>query len=126
MEQYLIDEYGVIFDPQWLKSEEDITDYFKGNKDELFACGQGYYQDEVEVLALVGDKFYKVTIHAEILSARQDRGDRLYWVDDIESVEYVEVPKPEPKIKTVVSYCFEMTDDQRQQTEALFRELKLM
>ena len=49
---------------------------------------------------------------AEIVSEKQDRGDRLYWVDYIESVTYRQVEKPEPKPKTFEIHIEDMDKDQ--------------
>lgn len=94
MDQYLIEDYGVVEDPSWLKSEDDIVDYFTDCGRDYLECGQGFFQDETTIIAKIGDKFYEITVKAEICSAKQDRGDRLYWVEDIKSVKYKEIDKP--------------------------------
>lgn len=99
-EQYLIDDYGV-FECPTLKSHLQIEKYFKSNGREYFECGQGSYQDEAYVFLKIGNKFYDVTINAEINSQRMDVGDRMYWVDKITNVEYEEVEKPEPKSRVI-------------------------
>lgn len=96
-EQYLIDDWGLFESKEWLKHPEQIEEYFKDVGYEYFECGQGFYQDEAEVYVKIGDKFYNVYITAEIGSAKQDRGDRLYWVENIESVTYDETVKMDPK-----------------------------
>lgn len=110
MEQYLIDQYGVIEDENYLKCEDDIKYYVRDMTDELFECGQGYYNDEAEVIMKIGDKFYHVTVYAEIMSSKQDRGDRLYWVDSIGGVSYREIDKPEPRVILTRRYEVEVTE----------------
>lgn len=109
MEQYLIDQYGVIEDKRWLKDVDDIEDYFEDIARDYMECGQGYYTDEAEFICKIGDRFYDVHVIAEIGSAKQDVGDRLYWIDGIKSVEYYETEKPEPKPITSVTYTFKVT-----------------
>jgi hypothetical protein len=97
MEDYLKTDYNVIDMEGELLSEDDIVPYFKDIGHEFFDCGQGYFQDEAIELVKKGDKFFEVTIIAEVYGNKQDRGDRLYYVDHIKSVTYKEIPKPEPK-----------------------------
>jgi len=80
-----------LIERKYMATEDDILGYFKDNGYGLFDCGQGYYTEEEQVFAKVGGKYYNVTVKAEIGSSKQDRGDRLYFIDDITSVEYVEV-----------------------------------
>ena len=125
MEQYLKDEYDVYEDEKWLKNENQIEDYFIDNGRDWLECGQGYYQDETDVLCKVGNKFYSVHIKAEICSAKQDYGDRLYWIEGISSVGYKEVKKPKPKEKFVVSYKLNLTKDQKKDLENHMKELNI-
>ncbi len=82
----------IIEDPRWLSSEDTIESYFKDVGREHLDCGQGYYEDEATVMCKIGDDYYEVSITAEIGSAKQDWGDRLYWVEKIESVTYTRKP----------------------------------
>lgn len=109
MEQYLVEQYGVIEDKKRLTSEESIEDYFEDIARDYMECGQGYYQDEAEFICKIGNKFYEVTVYAEIGSAKQDVGDRLYWIDGIQSVTYREIEKPAPKTVINVSYHMRIT-----------------
>lgn len=93
----LKEQYNIFEDKYYLKTENDIIPVFSDIGHDYLDCGQGYYTDTTDIIAYIAGKFYKVTINAEITSAKQDCGDRLYWVDDIKSVTYVEIPKPEPK-----------------------------
>ncbi len=113
MEKYLIEQYDVFEDAKYLTKEEDIVDYFKDDGREHFDCGQGYYQDEANLICKVADKFYDVTLYAEIMSAKQDIGDRLYWVEDITDVQYREIDKPLPKDKENVTYNLRLTAEQK-------------
>ncbi len=112
MDKYLIEQYGVIEDKKWLKDVSDIEDYFEDIARDYMDCGQGYYQDEVDFICKIGDKFYNVDVCAEIGSAKQDVGDRLYWIDSINRITYHEIKKPEPKPVTSISYNVTVTSDQ--------------
>lgn len=125
MEQYLKDEYDVYEDENWLKNENQIEDYFKDNGRDWLECGQGYYQDEADILCKIEDKFYKVHINAEVLSARQDRGEDLFWVESITSVKYKEVKKPNPKEKMDIKYELNLTKDQKEDLEKCMDKLKI-
>lgn len=112
MEDYLKEEYDVFYDPKYLRDVEQISDYFKDNGYDLFDCGQGYSQDKAVVIVMIDDKFYEVSIVADIGSSWQDRGDRLYFVDGIESVTYKEIPKPERKDRFFTTYTMYLTNDE--------------
>lgn len=122
MEQYLVEDYGVIEDKRYLTKEEDIEAYFEDSAYDYFDCGQGYYQDEKSVICCIENKFYNVTINAEIGSQKQDRGDRLYWVEYIKSVTYKETEKPQPKTRIVTIYKVWVTDEEKHQLEAFMNE----
>lgn len=122
MEKYLKEEYNIFEDENYLKNKEDIEDYFKDDYGDLLDCGQGYYQDKANVICKIGEKFYNVTIQAEIGSAKQDYGDRLYWVEGIKSVVYEEIEKPKPKEKFKITYNLELTEYQRKMLENFFEK----
>ena len=122
MEQYLIKDYDVIEDKRYLTEESDIETYFRDDGYDLFDCGQGYYQDEATSICKIEDKFYKVKITAEILSSKQDRGDRLYWVESIESVTYEEIEKPKPKDRQYITYKVLVTEHEKDSLEAFMGE----
>jgi len=113
MEDYLVKDYGVISNEKWLKDETQIEDFFRDVAYDYLDCGQGYYEDEATLLAMVGEKFYEVKITAEIGSSKQDRGDRLYFVEDIESVTWKEVDKPLPKDKSEYTYTLLLDAEQK-------------
>lgn len=112
VDDYLIKEYGVISDPKWLKDESQIKEYFEDDYSDYFDCGQGYYQDEADVIIKIGPKFFNVHLEAELGSQKQDRGDRLYWAECLENVTWKEIPKPIKKKTKTVSYVFELNDDE--------------
>jgi len=113
IEPYLVDQYDVFQDKKWLISEFQIEEYFSSGDYDYFDCGQGYYEDEVILLVKIGKRFFDVTIYAEIGSAKQDVGDRLYWVDSVEKVEYTEVDKPVKKEKVWVDYSIKISDENK-------------
>lgn len=122
MEQYLINDYDVFEDVKWLTDESQIESYFTDNYDDLFDCGQGYYQDEANLICKVKDKFYEVTVKADIGSQRQDRGDDIYFVDYINSVEYEEIDKPSPKDREIVTYKISLTKSEKVSLENFMNE----
>lgn len=108
IEQYLIDEHNVL-QHDYLESSADIKEFFN-DYTEIFECGQGYFEEEKTTIIRTKDgKFYETKIVAEITSAKQDRGERLYWVESIESVEFREVDKPEPKPRKKFMICASLT-----------------
>lgn len=121
MEQYLIEQYGVFEDSKYLTEESEIVDYFKDCGSDFLECGQGYFQDEAEIICKIGDKFYTVIINAEVGSAKQDVGDRLYWIDDIANVEFEEIEKPLPKDEVEVTYKLTLTEDQKRNLERFMK-----
>lgn len=123
-EQYLIDDYD-IYESKYLKHEDQIEDYFKDVGYEFFDCGQGYYEDSVDTLVKIGNKFFGVTIDAEIGSAKQDRGDRLYWVESIENVTWNQREKPEPKPKNYTMTISGISLDQYELIEQFLKNNKI-
>jgi|SRR5690625_2168006 len=114
MEKYLVEQYGVIEDNNHLTDVSDIEEYFGDAARESLECGIGYYQDEVEFICKIGDKFYEVQVTAEIGSSKLENGDRFYWVEDIDSVTYQEIEKPKPKEKKEVNFKLSLTKEQEQ------------
>lgn len=125
MEKYLKDEYNVFEDEKYLTKEEQIEDYFKDCGQEWLECGQGYAQDKAEILCKIGNKFFKVELKAELGSAKQEYGDRLYWIDEISSVDYEEITKPEPKEKFVCKYSLVLTKEQKCALENYMNQLHI-
>ena len=121
MEDYLLRDYNVIQD-KWLTDETQIVEYFTDAAFEFLECGQGYYTEEASFICNIGEKFYEVYVEAEIASAKQDRGDRLYWVESIENVDYKEIPKPEPKQTVKVNYSIEGNETMMKMLEEFLKE----
>ncbi|MGG4105230.1 hypothetical protein AAXB25_15035 [Paenibacillus lautus] len=117
LEQYLIDQYGVIEDERYLTSLDDLYDFVDDMSNELFDCGQGYYQDEANLIVKIGNKFYDVTAYADVVGEKQDIGDKLYFVDRISQVDHVEIKKPEPKEILSVTYTLSVTNDEKRFVE---------
>lgn len=67
-------------------NKKEAIDFYKDSRD-LFDCGQGFFENKVTTYCFILDVFFEVVINAEILSAKQDVGDRLYWVENIEDVQ---------------------------------------
>jgi hypothetical protein len=103
MDPILKKQYNIISDPINLATESDIFPYFMEYGDEYFDCGQGYSQYEATVYVEIKDVYYKVDISANVTSAKQDRGDRLYWVENIANVVHIEIPKPELKSEELIT-----------------------
>lgn len=78
----------IVEDPKYLTSVDDMQEFFEDEGYEHFDCGQGYFQTEAEVIAKIGECYYQVSLEAEVLGNKQDRGDKLYFVDSITSVKY--------------------------------------
>lgn len=109
LEEYLVEQYGVIMDKKYLKHTSQISNFFNDCYNDMFDCGQGYAQDEAEAIVFIDGVFYNVKITAEIGSQRQDRGDRLYWVESLESIDFEEIEKPKEKLKKIYDYSFSAT-----------------
>lgn len=72
---------------QKFNSIKEAQSYYEDCAYEYFDCGQGYYEDNIAEYCFVQDVFFKVDIEAQIESSKQDRGDRLYFVDYIKKVD---------------------------------------
>ena len=121
LEDYLKDDYSVVVS-KYLKCVDQIEDHFKSDYHDMFDCGQGYYQEDAQAICKIGKKFYAVDILAEIGSAKQDMGDRLYWVERIEKVTWSEIEKPLPKEKKTHSYSFQLSDDDKNRLEQVIKD----
>ncbi len=122
IEEYLISQYNVYQDENYLTHESQIEEVFKDIGSEYLECGQGYCQDEAEIIVKIGKKFYNVHVHAELGSAKQDRGDRLYWVEEIDRVTYEEIEKPKEKEELHYSYKIKLNKDTKKFLENLLKE----
>jgi len=104
----------LITDEEYLKTEADIKAFFEEEYHDHFDCGQGYYEEQVSLIVMtIDEKFWVVTLIAEIYSAKQDCGDKLYWVESLESVESEEITPKEAQdkincdIDSIISECQE-------------------
>lgn len=124
-EQYLIEQYNLIEDKLDLKSSLQIEDYFKNIGRNYFKCGQGYCDYSVELYVKIGNKYYNVTINANIGSAKQEYGDRLYWVESIESIIYNETIKYPKKLVNNYIYNLTLTNIQKENLDFYLKQNKL-
>ena len=93
-------------DVQSFNDERDFTDYV----DEIMGedCGQGMCCDDVyEDVVLIGGEVRKVTCSIEVISAKQDRGDRLYWIETVKVVSN-EPSELTPVQKGLVEVLYDM------------------
>jgi len=75
-------------DTKYLTSEDEIIGFFEDVAYDELDCGQGYYMVQGEAFAKIGDDYYLVEFKGDIESAKQDRGDRLYWVESVTNITY--------------------------------------
>lgn len=75
-------------DIQSFSSEKEAREFYEDEYHEFFDCGQGYFQNEAIVECFIENCFFKVTLLAEIWSSKQDIGDRLYWVENLDSITF--------------------------------------
>ena len=124
MEDYLKKEYHV-YSSEYLEKEEEIEEYFFDNGGQFFDCDQGYSENKVEIIAMIENKFYQVNLKAEIESSKQDRGDRLYWVEKIKKVTWKEIQKPLPKPRTEFILKAQLTEAEKERIEKLLEVMKI-
>lgn len=73
-------------------TEDGIVDYYKDCGSEYFDCGEGYYQSDATIyIELDSGKIYEVNMEANCEGNKTDYGDRIYFVDEITSVNFKEV-----------------------------------
>lgn len=68
-----------------IKSIEEAEEYYKDSYDR-FDCGQWYYENDVDVKFMFDGVKYNANIVADVQSSKQDRWDRLYYIEWIEKV----------------------------------------
>jgi hypothetical protein len=114
---YLYKEHGYTKLEYQLSSPNEIEELFLDVGADFLECGQGFYTEEDTIRIFLDGKSYAVTIKGTIGSQKQDRGDRLYYIDDITSVTYVEIPTPEPKERKnyPLNDLINVTEDQYKQ-----------
>lgn len=64
----------------------DAEEYYKNNGYELYQNGEEYLEEVATEFCFVDNSFFEINVHAEILSRKQDVGDRYFWVDQIKEV----------------------------------------
>lgn len=69
------------------KSMTEAKEYYNDEGFYFFECGQGFFQDEVTTNCFIQNSFFKVTLLANIESAKQNVGERLYWVGNLKEIE---------------------------------------
>jgi len=77
-----------IVENKWITQPHDIAAYFMDMGNDYLPCGQGYYTDEASVAVKIDEDYFIVQIQGEQCSSKQDRGDRLYWIEEITSVTF--------------------------------------
>ena len=100
-------------------SEKSLAeDFYQDDSHHLFNCGQGFYEEEVYEYCFIQDVFFEVCIRAEIISSKQDVGDRLYWVDSIDSIEIKE--------KDYTQFIQDLEDQKKEMIEKKELELEIL
>jgi len=79
-----------VINDKYMQTIQDIEENFDDYLCDRLECGQGYYEDELKVVVKTGEIYYDVIAKAEIGSSKQDRGDKLYWVECLESIKITE------------------------------------
>ena len=88
-----------------------------------FDCGQGYYQNTIQVYLKVGAEYWLFTIKAYIGSQRVDIGDDVHYFDGIESVEWIAAEKPpEPTKRFFVGVM--LLNPSKEDTDKLYSVLQ--
>lgn len=115
---YLIKDYDCISDEKWLKTKDDIESYFKDIIYDLLECGQGFYQDEGNFFVMIQNgKFYNVNVKVEIGGTKQDRGDKLYFIEGVKDISITEVEQPKEKDRLSVNYTLKLTDEEKKEVD---------
>jgi hypothetical protein len=100
IDQYLIDDYKVIQDREYLKDPSQIINYFTDNYDCIWFIDNPFEYNDFHVLIVkIKDKYFRVNVKAEIGQERGSvTGKKYYYVEGIFYVKYVSIPKPGPKV----------------------------
>ncbi|MNP35694.1 hypothetical protein D3C76_1290380 [compost metagenome] len=77
------------------------------------------------MICKIGDKFYEVSLEAEIFGAKQDIGDKLYWVEDIKNVKWKEIDKPLPRVKKLHELKLMLSLDQYKNLRTFIKDNKI-
>jgi hypothetical protein len=104
---------------------ETLDSYSRNTGCDFFDCGQGFYTEKATLICYTQDeKFYRVHLSADIGSSKQDRGDRLYWVEDIKEVLYNEIPKPLPIEKKEYTFSAILSKKEKAMVDMYLENLK--
>ncbi len=122
IDETLVKQYNIFYDKKYLKHESQIEEYFTDNGSEYFELGQGIYYDEVNMMVFVAGKYYNVKILADIGAQYCEHGDKVYYVDEIGSVSYKEIPKPELKEIKTMNFKVDITKDEQKAIEAFLEK----
>lgn len=106
-EKYLFVDYQLIEHTTLLKEERDIETFFTENTEFLGDREDGYSEEE-EFLVKIDDKYYEVTVEADVYNLG---GNDDLWACDVTEVNYVEVQKPLPKERKSVVIEMQVTDE---------------
>jgi len=122
---YLYTEYGYKQLEHQLSGEGEIVEYFMDMGADFLDCGVGTWTESKMIRIFLDGKSYAVTIKGEISSQKQDRGDRLYYVEDIKSVTYVEIATPAPMDRKNYSLddLVGVTEDQYKRVLAAIKQI---
>ena len=101
-----------------LANQEEAKDYFMDTGYELFKLGQGIYYTEAYTYCYINNVFFEVTITAEVLGKKMDVGDKFYWAEQIEDVQFT--------FKDAVEYSNEQAEAKQQLIEQKRRELEAL
>lgn len=114
----LEEQYNIFSSSEYLVTEDDIIPYIKDIAFDYFDCGQGYFEDKKDFIVYLQsvNQYYKVTVYVDIMSAKQDRGDRLYWVDGIKDISLMKINEPvlkdtTPRTLTIQAYQYNKAID---------------
>jgi len=123
-DQELFLEHGIEIVPT-LREGETLSSYFFDVGLDFFDCGQGYYADEASLICYTQEGcFFRVNLKADIESSKQDRGERLYWVEKISSVQCIEIPKPEPIEKKEYTFSAILSEKEKAMVDTYLENLK--
>lgn len=87
IQEYILDN---TYELPNIKSIEEAEEYYKDSYDR-FDCGQWYYENDVDVKFMFDGVKYNANIVADVQSSRQDRWDRLYYIEWIEKVTITKI-----------------------------------
>lgn len=114
----LQEQHNIFSSLNFLATEDDIIPYIEEIAIDYFDCGQGFFEDIRNFIVYIhnDNQYYSVTVTADIMSAKQDRGDRLYWADGIKDISFTKIDEPRlkdttPRTLTVQAYQYNKAID---------------